>query len=307
MQLGHGEQMIPVGVAGWSYADWAGRVYPRSKPASFSHLAYLSRYIDCIELNSSFYAYPVARNCESWVRQLDGINLPFLVKLHRDFTHAHEPWQSFGHFDQHVTAFLEGLEPLRVAQRLRLLLVQFPFSFVRNLANRKRLDQIVSAFTSENLVVELRHRSWFEPEVLARFAARSISVATIDLPAASGHPPQLHSVPTSTGPIGYLRLHGRNSEHWFRAESTRNERYDYLYSPQELNYLAATACSLKKNHDEVFVVANNHFEGQAVANALQLRARLGPAEPKPKAPVILREAFPLLCAETEPDGPAQLF
>lgn len=280
-------------------------MYPRSRPASFSELAYLSRYIDCIELNSSFYAYPVVRNCESWVKQLEGTPFPFLVKLHRDFTHAKEPWQSVKAFDQHVTAFLEGLEPLRAAKRLRLLLIQFPFSFVRNLANRTRLDQIVSAFASENLVVELRHCSWFEPEVLARFSARSISVATIDLPAASDHPLPVAS--HSAGPIGYLRLHGRNSEHWFRAESTRNQRYDYLYSSRELDDLAATAQRLKTNHDEVFVVTNNHFEGQAVANALQLRARLAPDEAIPMAPVILREAFPELRSETEPDGPAQLF
>ena len=298
----HDHPLIQVGVAGWSYADWSGRVYPSKKPASFSPLQYLSQYIDCMELNSSFYAYPTAKNCSSWVSQLDHRSLSFTVKLHRDFTHAHEPWSSPKQFDRHANAFLEELEPLRVAGRLRLLLVQFPFSFARTRENRARLDQIALAFSSEKLVVELRHRSWFEPQVLDRFAARSISIATLDMPTASDHPPQHHQ---STGAIGYLRLHGRNAEHWFRAESTRNQRYDYLYTAQELDDQAATARKLEETHDEVYVITNNHFEGQAVANALQLRARL--TGQKPKAPAVLRNAFPHLCVETELDGPAELF
>lgn len=294
--------MTRVGVAGWSYADWKGRVYPRKKSSSFSALTYLARYVECMELNSSFYAYPSQQNCASWVGQLHGTELPFLVKLHRDFTHAQDPWRSTDQFDQSVAAFLAGLDPLREDGRLQLLLLQFPFSFARTKVNRVRLDRLASAFSSERLVVELRHSSWFEPQVLDRFGERSLSVANIDLPFAKDHPPERHR---PTGPIGYLRLHGRNAEHWFRTESTRDQRYDYLYSPSELDQLAQTARDLEKEHDEVYVVTNNHFEGQAVANALELRARLSGT--KPAAPPELREAFPQLRTATKSDGPPELF
>ncbi len=294
--------MIQVGVAGWSYADWRGRVYPSKKPAGFSPLVYLSRYLECMELNSSFYAYPTSENCANWVQQLDGIAFPFIAKLHQDFTHKPDAWQSPREFDQAVDAFLQGLAPLRNSNRLRALLVQFPFSFHRDQSNREHLGRIASAFESENLVIELRHHSWFEPQVLERFHARALSVATLDLPEARDHPPESHRSP---GPIGYLRIHGRNADHWFNAQSTRNQRYDYLYSPRELDDLAGVAQRLEKEHDEVFVVTNNHFEGQAVANALELRARL--SGQKPLAPTVLRDAFPHLEATTEPDGPPQLF
>lgn len=48
--------MISVGPAGWSYKDWYGKVYPSPKPRGFDELAYLARYCDTVEVNSSFYA-----------------------------------------------------------------------------------------------------------------------------------------------------------------------------------------------------------------------------------------------------------
>ncbi len=294
--------MIRVGVAGWSYADWRGRVYPRAKPANFSPLVYLSRYLECMELNSSFYAYPSATNCETWEQQLEARDFPFLVKLHRDFTHSPDSHQWGSELDRHTAAFLEALEPLRASGRLRALLVQFPHSFHRTQANRSWLDRIARSFESERLVLELRHHSWFEPQVLDKFASRSLSIATLDLPDARDHPPESHR---PSGPIGYLRLHGRNAQHWFNARSSRDQRYDYLYSARELDELATRARKLDAEHDEVYVVANNHFEGQAVANALELRARL--TGQKPLAPAVLREAFPHLGAQTESDEPPGLF
>ena len=62
--------MIRVGTAGWSYADWEGRVYPRSKSPGFHALAFLARFVDCVEINSSFYATPDPRHAQDWVRRV---------------------------------------------------------------------------------------------------------------------------------------------------------------------------------------------------------------------------------------------
>ena len=40
---------IRVGPAGWSYKDWAGQVYPKSRPHGFNFLAYLAQYLDAVE------------------------------------------------------------------------------------------------------------------------------------------------------------------------------------------------------------------------------------------------------------------
>lgn len=287
-----------VGIAGWSYDDWKGRVYPAHPPRGFQPLVYLTQFVQCMELNSSFYAYPTARNCAAWVRQLEERDFPFLVKLHQDFTHS----ALDEGLEERAAVFLEALEPLRVAGRLKALLLQFPFSFARTPSNRQRLARIVELVGTEPLVLELRHRSWFEPQVLQRFRERNLSVAHIDLPQASDHPPATFE---PTGPIGYLRLHGRNTAHWFRASSTRNQRYDYLYSPSELDDLAQRAEKLSVESDETYVVTNNHFEGQAVANAIELRRRLSSEELV--APEVLLQAFPRLREQAGSDEPPSLF
>ena len=96
----------------------------------------------------------------------------------------------------------------------------------------------------------------------------------------------------ATSPLGYVRFHGRNYKDWFRKEAGRDDRYNYLYSPEELNEWVKRIDELKKNANEVFVVTNNHFQGQAVCNALQLQSLLGIS--CPPIPESLKKAFPML-------------
>src|SRR5258706_13169035 len=79
---------IKIGPAGWSYKDWEGVVYPQKPGAKFDPLAYLARFFDTIEINSSFYRPPTPKTTRSWVsRVADNQNFIFTAKLHRVFTH----------------------------------------------------------------------------------------------------------------------------------------------------------------------------------------------------------------------------
>ncbi len=110
------------------------------------------------------------------------------------------------------------------------------------------------------------------------------------------------------GPVGYLRLHGRNSETWFDPDAERDNKYDYLYSEHELSDVAKTAKRLAEGRDDTYVFTNNHFGGQAVANAIDLMTALGVSDAsKLAAPVELIEAYPHLRNHTRPDGQATLF
>ncbi|MCB9914499.1 MAG: DUF72 domain-containing protein [Planctomycetes bacterium] len=296
--------MIRVGVAGWSYKDWEGIVYPARKPRGFHGLEHLARFTDVMEVNGSFYAMPRAEHAAQWARltERESARAPFCftAKLHQDFTHgAALDERAFAHA---VEVFRAGVEPLRRAGRLTALLAQFPVSFARTPAAEAHVERLCDAFGDNGLAFELRHRSWFEARGLELLRRRGASLLSIDLPAAADHPPPRFA---PTGPLGYLRLHGRNARAWFTRGAGRDERYDYLYGPRELDELQQTALDLEAEHAEVYVVSNNHFQGQALVNALELRARLEGAPVAAPAELVAR--YPRLAAVTRTSGQQSLF
>ena len=90
----------------------------------------------------------------------------------------------------------------------------------------------------------------------------------------------------------YVRFHGRNKAHWFRQESGRNQRYDYLYSEDELKPWIEKVQQMKRKVNDLFIVTNNHYRGQAVVNAIEIQAALGYAKYRP--PSHLVDAYPHL-------------
>ncbi|MDA1266960.1 MAG: DUF72 domain-containing protein [Planctomycetota bacterium] len=295
--------MILVGPAGWSYPDWEGRVYPRAKPRGFHPLAFLAPFIDCVELNSSFYTLPRAEHASRWASLVeDEPGFRFVTKLLQDFTHEPVP-EDHGVWEQKMTEWRAGVEPLRRRGLLAAVLVQFPAGFAEGPANVRRLGTLAGLLDGLPKVLEVRHRSWFDPPALSEVAGLGYSLAHIDLPASWDHPPKRFRC---TGPIGYLRLHGRNDKDWFCSSAGRDDRYNYLYTPPELGELAYRADAISKETDETFVVTNNHFEGQALANAIELKWLLGGRQPVP-APAELVEAFPHLRPLTEVRGQSGLF
>jgi uncharacterized protein YecE (DUF72 family) len=84
--------MIRVGVAGWDYPDWVGPVYPERASRNFDRLAYLSRFVHVLEINSTFYRPADPRTAESWLRRTEGRpHFTFTAKAHRSWTHEREP------------------------------------------------------------------------------------------------------------------------------------------------------------------------------------------------------------------------
>lgn len=297
--------MIRIGPAGWSYPDWEGRVYPAHKPHGFHALAYLARFFDTIEINSSFYALPRAEHAERWAALVhDRPRFRFQAKLNRDFTHLPEPGVDAAgeSWEAKARAFEAGLAPLARAKRLASVLVQFPVTFLHGKSEVRRLGRLRALFPDYALVLEVRHQSWFERPAVDQVRGLGYSLAYVDLPEAWNHPPPWHE---PTGPIGYLRLHGRNSREWFRGEAERDDKYDYLYTEREISELARKAQRIASQHDETAVITNNHFSGQAVANAIDLMFLLqGGAV---AAPPEIVESYPHLRAHARIEGQQPLF
>ena len=294
--------MIRVGTAGWSYPDWAGIVYPRRKPRFFHPLSFLARFFDCVEINASFYAIPRAKSAREWAERVgDRPDFRFSVKLYQGFTHSDEDPEG-PLWEEWAEAFRAALAPLSEAGRLTAVLVQYPHSFRRQSGAERRLERLAELLEGLPRVLELRHASWFGAEPLARIADWGYSLAALDLPRAADHPPEDFE---PTGPLGSFRLHGRNRGAWFDRKAGRDQRYDYLYGPQEVEKLLDRARRLSRRTDETYVVTNNHFEGKAAVNALELRSALsaGPV----LAPPDLVRAYPRLAPIVRPEGQLDLF
>lgn len=265
---------IRIGVAGWDYPDWAGRVYPEGREG-IDRLRWVAARFDLIEVNSTFYRPASSRATRSWLeRTADWPQLRFAAKLHRVFTHERGPWR-----DADVAAVHAGMLPLLEAGRLVSLLVQFPWSFRNRPAERRRLKRIADAFAAVPLHVEVRHATWDDDAFRHWLRSRGIGLANIDQPLFDA---SLGPSAVTTNRVAYLRLHGRNAANWFRRDATRDERYDYDYSAAELVPWAERAARLAGVDavDEVAVVFNNHYRAQAVNNAAEFARLLDARAPR---------------------------
>ena len=269
--------MIRIGPAGWSYRDWVGTVYP--KQPRVDQLGYLSGFFDLIEINSTFYGPPAARSAESWVRRTQhNPDFRFTVKLWREMTHERGRIE-----DKDLGVWREGILPLKEAGRIGAILIQFPWSFKNEHDSRQYLVRLLEKMAGDPLVVEFRHESWNQDEVLALLDHAGAGICNIDQPViGKSIRPQSHV----TCGIGYLRCHGRNYRDWFREGARRDARYNYLYTPEELGEQVGLVQSLQSKSREVYAVYNNHYRGQAVVNALQLRREVEGALKKVPEPLM---------------------
>jgi uncharacterized protein YecE (DUF72 family) len=257
-----------VGPAGWSYDDWNGIVYPDPKPRGFRPPQYLSSYFNTIEVNSTFYRPPNPGYCHRWVKDVqERPDFLFTVKLWQRFTHERTAaWTAAD-----VRTFRDGIAPLAEAGRLGALLVQFPWSFRFSRHSQDYVSTLAEEFASYPLVLEVRSRAWVQDQALQFIESLGVGFCNIDQPAfRSNIPLTAHAF----GPTGYLRLHGRNSEAWFAKDAGRDQRYDYLYDQRELDEIEAALAQISERVERMFVIANNHYRGQAVATGLELIHRV---------------------------------
>jgi uncharacterized protein YecE (DUF72 family) len=283
-----------IGTAGWSYKDWMPAFYPKSQSGSFDWLRFYAHYFNCVEVNSSYYSFISPKTVKGWVEKVsDSDDFLFTVKLHQDFTHKRN-------FDeQKIKAVNNNLEILSKAERLGGLLIQFPYSFSFNEASADYIRRLKEIFENYNCFVEVRHSSWNNKSVYELFKHLNITLCTIDQPQIGR---AIRFEPVITNDIAYIRFHGRNTEAWMKSiknfgkEQTYEEkslRYRYLYTPGELIEIEQKIKLIQEKVKEIYVIMNNHPQGEGVANAFELIHLLEEKE-KVDMPSTIVKAFPRL-------------
>jgi uncharacterized protein YecE (DUF72 family) len=261
-------EVIRYGPAGFEYDDWAGIVYPKPEPRGFDRLRHLATWFDTVEVNATFYRPFPETVAARWAERVaDRAAFRFGVKLWRRFTH--ERSEAYG--AEEVAQARATPDRLKEEGKLGAVLLQFPWSFRRTGENEEWLRGLYRAFEGLPLVLEVRHESWDADEVYAELAEAGVGFVNVDQPLFRR---SIKPSAVVTSPVAYVRVHGRNFKEWFRKDAGRDARYDYLYTADELEPWAQRVERLADapGTPDVYVVTNNHFRGQAVANAKMLES-----------------------------------
>jgi uncharacterized protein YecE (DUF72 family) len=289
---------VHVGTSGWNYPSgrgtWNGVFYPktRSKKAGtdkFDELRFYAEHFDTVEVNTTFYGQPRSEMTADWSSRTPP-GFVFSLKLYQKFTHPKmfreaalktAPGSEGTLLDRLATVtqsdiddFRSGIDPIVRAGKLGAVLAQFPPSFRSTPASRDYLAQLLRAFGDYPIAVELRHRSWSDAfgETLQLLNGFRAAWTQIDEPKFKFSIRQ-NALPNVTG-FYYMRLHGRNAAQWWRHDKSE-DRYNYLYSADELKEFAATASAAKELVKKAYLYTNNHFSAKSVVNAVMLKAQLG--------------------------------
>lgn len=299
---------IRIGTSGWSYpagrGTWNGVFYPpKGKRArGFKELEFYARHFDTVEINSTFYRPPAPSSAAKWVKETPS-GFDFSVKLYQKFTHPDMFVNATGR-DPHdlgqadVDEFRLGIAPIADSGKLGALLAQFPASFKNEANARGYLAWLLDTFREYPMAVELRHASWSDDtsQTLEILAATGAAWVQIDEPKFRLSIRQTFR-PNTPG-IFYMRLHGRNAANWWTHQASE-DRYNYLYSADELKPVAETVQEAGRATRKAYVYMNNHYSAKAVANAAILIHQLG-REIRGEYPPEFVEKYPEVASIVKP-------
>jgi uncharacterized protein YecE (DUF72 family) len=298
---------IRIGTCSWADEALSKYWYPKGTPAG-ARLPYYTEHFDTVEVDSTYYRLPAEEMVERWAERTPagfvmhvkvfGVMTRHPVKLEQlpPDLRDEAPKDERGRVDRPprefraevFRRFLAALEPLRSTGKLGGLLFQFPPYVVPKEASLDYLAWAREQVGDDEMLVEFRHRSWlddeYRDETLRFLEEHRMTHVVVDAPRTEGKNVPL-TVPALTTPILYVRMHGRNAETWNVRGRSAAERFDYLYSDEELAEWVEPLRELSAKAEQAYVVFNNnnrsrvggHEVAQAPANAEQLRKLLSEA------------------------------
>ena len=265
--------------------------YPRGVSASKARLAYYSERFDTVEVDSPYYHLPDPAVTGRWAQRTPP-EFVFHVKAHKTMTwHEGEP------SDEAFAEFRTSIEPLELSGKLRGILLQYHPRVQKSAEALAELERVRSRIEPLVPLVEFRHRSWMEPEerenTLAFLERNGLSYVSVDTPMTrASNVVARHAV--ATGPVAYVRFHGRNEKTWNIKSEKSSDRFDWMYEEGELEEWVEKLGRLAGEADEVYAMFNNNRDDFAPRSAVLLRGLLdeagipaaGGVEPPPREPTL---------------------
>jgi uncharacterized protein YecE (DUF72 family) len=269
-EAGGAEQVGPaivVGTSGYSFEDWIGTFYP-PKIRKGDMLKEYCRHFTTVEVNSTYYRVP---NAAVFARMEEKTppGFEFIIKANQEMTHRVSKDNAL------YASFCEALKPVVEARKFRGVIAQFPWGFKPAAENAEHLEFLREKFESLPLFVEFRNAEWITEDTFERLKVLGIGYCSVDEPRLKGLVPPIARLTTD---VGYVRLHGRNAQNWWGRggdRAGRGDRYDYLYSEDELKEWVAKIRAMSQTAAKTYVFFNNCHAGQAARNAEMMKQLLG--------------------------------
>lgn len=266
---------VRIGTCSWADKGLLEEWYPRGVSSAEARLRFYAERFDVVEVDSPFYRLPAPEVAANWAKRTPD-TFVFHVKASAAMTFHEET-------DSRERAFAEfraALEPLELSGKWRGVLLQYHPRFTKSRANMDELRAAGELVAPLVPLIEFRHRSWMEPDeradTLAFLEANGLAYVSVDAPRtrASNVMPR---VAAATHELAYVRFHGRNWQTWNKKTKTSGERFDWLYSPEELQDWVEPLATLAAEAREVYAMFNNNRGAQAPFSAKVLRGLLDEA------------------------------
>ncbi len=299
---------VRIGTCSWADEALSKWFYPPKLPAR-DRLAWYAQFFDTVEVDSTYYRLPAESAVEGWAeRTPDGFTMhvkafglmtrhPVKAEAIPEDLRAELPVDERGRVDRPprelrgevFRRFLEALEPLRAAGKLGGILFQLPQYVVFKESSLEYLEWARDQLGGDEMLVEFRHRSWLDDEhraeSLAFLERIGATYVTVDAPRSDTARNLVPTVVATTSPTAYVRFHGRNLATWNKRGGSAAERFDYLYSDEELGEWVEPLRELAGEAEQAFALFNNNATAQdpenplgrvsqAATNARQLRRLL---------------------------------
>lgn len=304
------EGRIRVGTCSWADETLTKVWYPKGIRSGAERLHYYCEHFDTVEANSTYYRLSDAGMVGGWAERTPpgfvmhvkafGMMTRHAVKLEqlppdlRDAAMVDER----GRVDRPpeelraevFRRFSAALEPLRMTGRLGGILLQFPPYVVFRPSSLAYIEWAQAQLPGDELLIEFRHASWLgeenRAETLSFLESRGLAHVIVDAPRAI-----LPCVVARTAADAYVRFHGRNEGTWFKRTRSAAERFDYLYSEEELREWVPRLRELAGEARSVYAMFNNN--GRSEIPAVNL---LADTEPAAQAPTNAQMLLGLLSA-----------
>jgi uncharacterized protein YecE (DUF72 family) len=297
---------VRVGTCSWADEALSKHWYPKGVSAG-GRLAYYAEHFDTVEVDSTYYRLPAEEMVARWATRTPddfvmhvkafGLMTRHPVKVQslppdlRDEAPTDErgrverPSREFR--GEVFRRFLEALEPLRAAAKLGGILFQFPSYVIYKDSSLDYLRWARQQVGEDRMFVEFRHVSWLDDDhrddTLRFLEEIDAGHVIVDAPRIEGAKNLVPTVVAVTGPAAYVRFHGRNAETWNKRGGSAAERFDYLYSDEELEEWTGPMQEIAGKSDQAFAFFNNNGTSpdghggrlaQAAANAKALQRLL---------------------------------